>query len=246
MDAQAKANRIDAYERVRSAEDCEAVLNRGRPVVGAFMLNARAWQTALGGRILMPGTREVLKEAHSVCLLEADKARRVFHFVNSWGEAWGDKGYGTLPYAYFDKYQSEAWVGLTIHPDDRLPHDPPRGLVVRGWGLDGSLPGQKLYGVEFIDTDKDELAGWTFSQVSQGYLDIEELYVRPQYRGRGIGQQLSQRILDAPWRTDRKLRAWISHPDVRNGLSPAAIKILQRLGLTTRPSTRRWARMVGM
>jgi C1A family cysteine protease len=53
------------------------------------------------GIIPMPNTsKEQLLGGHAVLLIGYDDKTKVFKFQNSWGNKWGDKGYGYLPYDY--------------------------------------------------------------------------------------------------------------------------------------------------
>ena len=49
---------------------------------------------------------------HAIVIVGYDEEKRLFTFRNSWGEDWGDKGYGYLPYDYVcDKdLASDFWV----------------------------------------------------------------------------------------------------------------------------------------
>jgi C1A family cysteine protease len=47
------------------------------------------------------GACSELRGGHAVLAVGYDHARRLITFRNSWGAAWGDGGYGYLPYAFF-------------------------------------------------------------------------------------------------------------------------------------------------
>jgi C1A family cysteine protease len=44
--------------------------------------------------------KERLLGGHAIALVGFDVPRRYFKFQNSWGTAWGDKGYGYIPFDY--------------------------------------------------------------------------------------------------------------------------------------------------
>lgn len=52
------------------------------------------------GIIPMPGDNESVEGGHALLCVGYDDATQLFKFKNSWGDSWGDKGYGYLPYAY--------------------------------------------------------------------------------------------------------------------------------------------------
>jgi hypothetical protein len=36
-------------------------------------------------------------------------SKKLFKFINSWTESWGDKGYGYLPYDYIARNSVDVW-----------------------------------------------------------------------------------------------------------------------------------------
>lgn len=53
--------------------------------------------------VLVPDNKSQVDWAHAIYLIGYDDNKRVFEFVNSWGEQWGDNGFGYLPYDYITK-----------------------------------------------------------------------------------------------------------------------------------------------
>jgi C1A family cysteine protease len=68
------------------------------------------------GNIPLPDTQtESLLGGHAILAVGYDDARRVFVFRNSWGTAWGQGGYGTIPYAYLlDTNLSDDFWTITV------------------------------------------------------------------------------------------------------------------------------------
>ncbi|HUJ23796.1 MAG TPA: C1 family peptidase [Bryobacteraceae bacterium] len=93
---------------------CLAIL--GRPVV--FGINAydalESDQVAATGIVPMPGPDDTPIGGHAICLAGYDDSKQLFTFRNSWGDSWGDAGYGYLPYAYVldPNLASDFWVIL--------------------------------------------------------------------------------------------------------------------------------------
>ena len=55
------------------------------------------------GLVPVPQSGEKLLGGHAIVLVGFDESKQLVEFRNSWGDGWGDYGYGWLPYAYFDR-----------------------------------------------------------------------------------------------------------------------------------------------
>lgn len=73
---------------------------QGKGAVAAFKGNNYCWSNS---QILIPDAPSQIEWSHAVLLVGYDDATRQFTFLNSWGEGWGDKGFGYLPYEYIEK-----------------------------------------------------------------------------------------------------------------------------------------------
>jgi C1A family cysteine protease len=64
------------------------------------------------GHAPMPKPNESVLGGHAVLAVGYDDAQQCFIFRNSWGEGWGMKGYGTMPYAYLldGDLSDDFWV----------------------------------------------------------------------------------------------------------------------------------------
>jgi GNAT superfamily N-acetyltransferase len=245
IDQAAKADRVLAYQRVRTADECKKILAK-HAVSAAFEIASGEWRSAPMGHIPMPDPNTKLTDSHTICLLDYDESKSAFKFANSWGEEWGDKGYGLVPYSYFERYQHEAWThgaGVLCRP--KIAGS---GIEEQRWGIPDCLSSSPLHGFELFDHDRDECLGWAFIVERQGFADIEELFVRPIYRAKGYGRRLAELIKASPYISDRPLRLWVPHADRDSINAPAFAKVLQRLHLNPRPNraSRRWAAYVAM
>ena len=66
------------------------------------------------GKVPMPKSGERVLGGHAICAVGYDDVKKFIKFKNSWSAAWGEKGYGYLPYAYIVKYMMDAWSSVDI------------------------------------------------------------------------------------------------------------------------------------
>ena len=52
------------------------------------------------GIVPIPKDGENNLGGHAILIVGYDDDKKCFKFRNSWGESWGDKGYGYIPYNY--------------------------------------------------------------------------------------------------------------------------------------------------
>lgn len=93
---------------------------RRRPVSASVPIVWDAWPWS--GDVIMPppsSSEEFLKIMsppntegwHCIPICGWDNSTGRFLFKNSWGNFWGNNGYGTIPYQYIDSYSDVAMVG---------------------------------------------------------------------------------------------------------------------------------------
>jgi GNAT superfamily N-acetyltransferase len=115
------------------------------------------------------------------------------------------------------------------------------GVTETMWGIPELFSNAPLHGTEYFDHTSDECIAWAFVVLRDGYADVEELFVRPAYRGKGYGTRLATGLLNRSRLDDVPLRLWISHPDVATQNQPALTRIIETLELSIRPTAVRWA-----
>jgi GNAT superfamily N-acetyltransferase len=239
IDQKAKKFRISAYERARSVEDCLYFLVSKLEVTAAFQID-NSWYKAQNGVIPLPGGKSVTA-SHTVLLCGYDKNAKRFKFLNSWGDRWGDSGYGYLPFEYFSSRFLEGWVILSTF---KKRPTIPSGLVLRTWAIKDPLGGV-FHGIEIWDITNDEILGWAFAVERDSFLDVEEIFVRPKWRRRGHASQLISELKLLVNRLNHKPRAWIPHSDYGTDNIPAVRAVLKQLSLGVIRSSVRWAAAVG-
>ncbi len=71
----------------------------------------------------MPGPGEQVLGGHAVLAVGYDDAEQRLLAKNSWGEAWGKKGYFTIPYAYVTNTNLAATSGRYVCLGERRASD---------------------------------------------------------------------------------------------------------------------------
>jgi GNAT superfamily N-acetyltransferase len=70
----------------------------------------QSWYTAPKGAITMPTPDDRSIGLHAVLLTHYSDSGATIGFVNSWGPNWGERGYGTMPFDYVQRYFFDALV----------------------------------------------------------------------------------------------------------------------------------------
>ncbi len=178
--------RFHHYFRVLSSAECLKVA-RAFNAVRVGIEVTEEWHDPPNGVIsLIPAGSPILG-SHCVPVAAFAQKTGMFVFPNSWGEKWGDQGWGMIAPELIDRYLVESWalVGIGRYP----PLNAKSGLVIVCWkSSDG---GQEVHGREIVDAASGERLGWCFLVRRGNVLDIEELFVWPTYRGRGYGRVLA-------------------------------------------------------
>jgi C1A family cysteine protease len=103
------------YQRVtQSMNQMKGCLASGYPFVFGFAVYESFMTPAVArsGHAPMPSPSEKQEGGHAVMAIGYDDANHWFIVRNSWGTAWGMKGYFTLPYAYVsdDNLADDFWT----------------------------------------------------------------------------------------------------------------------------------------
>jgi C1A family cysteine protease len=103
------------YQRVtQDIGQLRGCLAAGYPVVFGFTVytSFESDAVAASGRVPMPAQKEKVLGGHAVLAVGYDHPAKRFIVRNSWGESWGKKGYGTMPYAYLldDNLSDDFWT----------------------------------------------------------------------------------------------------------------------------------------
>ncbi|HZT28498.1 MAG TPA: C1 family peptidase [Bryobacteraceae bacterium] len=96
-------NQLVRYQRLAHiVNQMKGCLAAGYPFVFGFTVyeSFESEEVAKTGVVQMPGSSEQVVGGHAVMAVGYEDASQRFIVRNSWGDAWGMKGYFTMPYAY--------------------------------------------------------------------------------------------------------------------------------------------------
>src|SRR5262245_16962734 len=237
LDEKAKRLRVLSYQRVRSAQECRAAIAAYRPVGAAFQITSQ-WFDAPQGVIPMPNEKAKIEGSHFVSIAGFSDAERAFYFDNSWGEEWGRQGRGQLSYEFFDRWMIDAWImeGIGQYP----PFATHPGIQELVWGIPDFM-GRIVHVREYYDKSSDERMAWTFIVEREGFLDVEELFVRPQFRRQGYGSRLMLSLQELAHVARCPLRFWVPFADCAPGNLAIFERMLQQVGHSLHQTKIRWA-----
>lgn len=102
------------YQKVNQTQgDMQSCLAEGQPfVIGINVYESfESTEVANNGQVPMPAKGEKLLGGHAL-LVVGYEANGDWIFRNSWGESWGDRGYGYFPQEYLldSKLSSDFWT----------------------------------------------------------------------------------------------------------------------------------------
>jgi C1A family cysteine protease len=103
--ADAKDHRATQYLRCMGLASLKATIAAGYTAVGGFSVpeNMMNDECAKTGIVKFPAPKEQMIGGHAVHFVGYDDATQRLKFQNSWGAAWGDKGFGYLEYDFATK-----------------------------------------------------------------------------------------------------------------------------------------------
>lgn len=203
------------YRRIRNSTEAERHISMVAPLQVCLHLFA-AWAKPPTDEVIpMPLEGEQpLPDTHAVLLLEASRQHHAFLFRNSWGDKWGLSGFASLSYEYIDKYTFESWA--VFHESEvRLESDRAEhvaGRHERRWVVRDEWD-RRVYGFEIWDANQKERQGWAFVVERNGAVEVEDLYVRPEFRHRGIGTTLAGKVRTMANAKQMPLRLWVPFAD---------------------------------
>jgi C1A family cysteine protease len=112
----AKTHRCSSYRKLeQNMQQIKQALIEGYPIACGIMVyeSFESDRVSASGYVPMPNqNNEKLLGGHAIVLSSFDDQYGFFGFRNSWGESWGNKGYGYLPYEYImnPELSGDFWI----------------------------------------------------------------------------------------------------------------------------------------
>ena len=114
---EADENLVYNYARVtQSRKALLATLAQNQPIVCGFAVYSSIDDAKDNGQIPMPRWYNSFCGGHAILLVGYDMDQKHYIFRNSWGQKWGDNGYGYLPFDYIEDpdLAGDFWAIWTI------------------------------------------------------------------------------------------------------------------------------------
>ena len=242
LDEKAKRNRIQYYQRIHDALECKwAIMNWG-PVQASFEVTEQ-WFNAKDGIIEMPNEKTPFIGSHCVSFTGYSDEEEMFNFANSWGEEWGQGGFGKLPYDYFDKWMLDIYTRAPRR--FAFPPIAPGPIAEISW-VGNDFAERPFHVLDIYDPATDERMARAFALPGESLLFVEELFVRPQYRRRGYGTRLLRGFHNLARKANLPLRILVPFADCGADNLKAAEQLFAKEGYFLTASDFRWAPYMAM
>jgi GNAT superfamily N-acetyltransferase len=240
----ARKNRLLAYQRVRTCNECKVAIALMNGVLFAGEIT-RSWFNAPKGLIPMPNPNEEIIGSHAFYIGGYNDHTGMFKFVNSWGTSWGDEGLGYLSYEYFEKFLIECWVDFPFNVDlFKTQIFQAQGGKVIFYRIIPSALHSQVHVIEVNDSNIIDYKGWAFGVEYEGYLNIEELFVLPVYRRQGLATALISYLIKLSKQLNKPLRYLVPFADSEEPNIDIVKNLADVYGYKIFPAPVRWADLI--
>jgi hypothetical protein len=244
LDQVARFNRHLSHFRVRNLDDAKIAMAYSAGFICSVPIT-KAWRSAPGGVIPMPRDQSEFIEHHAIHALGYHDDFQQIRFWNNWGTAWGENSVGYLPYEYFEKYLTDAWFQYPAKLGHWRPDGTEEPSVERIRVFNNTL-GNPSALIDLWSWADDVRVAWCIMTYRDGFLDVEDFFVRPEFYGSSHQARLTRAVLEFTAQQELPLRLWIAHADVR--YCAANFRnlndFLRTASLKPRPSPHSWAAYV--
>lgn len=244
-DEAAKRNQVSSYSRVWDFTDCKRTLSRNCRVAAAFLVT-KMWENPPEGRLDFDQDQLRTLGGHSMemlpplfiarCPLDWDEEDFLVS-PNTWGAEWGNDGWAAVTKTFFNRYMYSSW---SVESEVRMPDLYGSGIQHVEWER-GRFPDRVFLAYDIVDVDAKDRLAWTLVTHRRGELHVEDLYVKPEHRGKGYGTRMMEAILSTANR-GQPARFWIDFADVDTSTKAEELqRWFSRFRLRIEKSPRSWA-----
>ena len=107
----ARSRSLRNYQRLDTVQDMIPALDQERPVIfGMEIYDSFMSVNAENPVVPMPGPNEQGHGGHAMCMVGYRLPEQQFLAKNSFGTAWGDRGYCWIPFEYLEQHGYDRWV----------------------------------------------------------------------------------------------------------------------------------------
>jgi GNAT superfamily N-acetyltransferase len=236
LDEIAKHNCFPMYARLTSLEETMMCLEAQIPLLASFYINHASWLNAITGRITISSNPN--DAVHAVLLIGYSIPDRVLYFQNSWGSKWGKNGLGTMSFEYFEKNLQEIYISVCELNSPLAQKNP------TAFGLD--LPIGHYECLDLWDLKKGNRSAWIIARVDEDQIEIDDLFVRPEYRRQGLATKLILPLTDMAKVLNVPILSWISlaNTETKTATLAAINALCQRFGFKQSTATVPWAKFL--
>ena len=200
LDEIAKFWRSLYHFRIRTLDECRLFLYTQKL---GFQVNLPIsldrWRQSKNGEISLPSSPSECDTRHAVYIIGYDDNTQRFRFANSWGQSWGNKGYGWLPYEYAMSMSNETWSYVPPNRHHWMPvgaaqiNDPSNPFVTRATFLKEGPVGYNAGIVDLWHPGTLSRVGWAMLSVREGFVEIEDYFIMPFNIGRSARKDSVQK-----------------------------------------------------
>lgn len=234
LDEIAKHNCCPLYARVCTLDEALLCLASVFPISASFKINIEHWHNAADGHIAISSAS--INSAHSIFFYAYSQEKELLYFQNSWGDKWGEKGHGTMTFEYFSKHLQEAFIVLP-EQNTRIPKGNSNSFSIL-------LPTGHYDCVEVWESTEGIKAAWIIIRIKNDGIEIDDLFVRPEYRRRGLGENLLLSVIDMAKDLNVPVESWISiaNTESKTATLGAINALCNRLNFKVKSAKVGWAR----
>jgi GNAT superfamily N-acetyltransferase len=221
----AKKRRSAFYQRCFDIADIKSNLLQNGSIMLSFNVYTSFYDSYDDGIVPMPSSTDSWVGSHCVAVIGYDDNKKLLTFINSWGEDYGDSGFGYLPYDYMNDYVIEALadasterfaVDSTSGINKCIEHHEENLRLFCGISKGYTFIHNNIMIYDLYDSNND-LLGWIInSKVNSTTVELIDFFVWPENRKKGYGQLLINQMIEYEQTVGvKKIVGWMSIDDTR-------------------------------